>query len=173
MMNTRKYSEVNINTNGYDKAYRNPLSMNFQNEYALYETISDLFESVKCRSLCLESLKLYFKELSHSSDNEEANKARKRKTQEGLLSEMSLLVSRDLIGHITFPMMNICRAEVVISTEADGTHTFLFTDGIYGFNVHLDMPSKKHDMKIVIKDIISPDKTTKLASDEAALEGAA
>ena len=41
-----------------------------------------------------------------------------------------------------------CAAEVRILLEDDGTHSFVFTDGIYGFKVHLDIQGKGHPGRI-------------------------
>jgi hypothetical protein len=45
--------------------------------------------------------------------------------------------------------------------EEDGSHTFIFTDGVYGFSVHLDMYRNRELKKIRISDLRSnKDKTT-------------
>ena len=156
------YKEVRLDENGRgaDRFYRNPLTKVYQYEYALYETVSELFASVRCRSLCVNSLNLYFKELPLSGAEEkdtwpaQEEGQPKKVTREKILSEMRQLVSRDVIGHVTFPMMNVCAAEVRAIPEKDGTHTFLFTDGIYGFTLHLDMPYKGHPKGIRVADIL-------------------
>lgn len=156
----KTYKEVKIdgNGNGMDSFYKNPLTKVFQYEYALYTTVSRLFASVRCRSRCVDSLELYFKELPHkangngnSEGQKEKDNGNKRNTQEGFLSEMAKLVDRDVIGHITFPMMNICAAEVRTIAEKDGTHSFVFTDDIYGFSLHLDMSGKGHPRQIMVE----------------------
>ena len=47
---------------------RDPLTKVFQYEYALYTVVADLFESVRCKSMCVDTLKLYFRELGHKPD---------------------------------------------------------------------------------------------------------
>ncbi len=136
--NNRKYIEVHFGENGYDTHYRNPLTKTYQYEYALYLAVSELFASVKCKSGCIESLKLYFSELPEGSN--------------GVADEMATLVQRDVAGSITFPMMHACAAEVRTRLEKDGTHTFIFSDGIYGFSVHLDKMKKGHPGKILVRD---------------------
>ena len=128
------YREVSLDTDGkgYDRHYKNPLSKTYQYEYALYLAVSELFGSVRPMSLSLESLKLYFYELHASKDG-----GGKAASREGLISEMRKLVNRDVIGNITFPMMNICAAEVMAVQDDDGTHHYIFTDGIYGFVLKL------------------------------------
>ncbi len=140
---TTNYKEVNLDRNGRgeDRSYRNPLTKAFQYEYALYLTVAGLFGSVRCRSMCADRLKLYFTELGEKKDN--------------LLSEMEQLVAKDVTGYITFPMMNVCAAEVKIIPEKDGTHSFIFTDGIYGFKLHLDMPEKGRPKHITVEDLRS------------------
>lgn len=187
--NTAKnYKEVNLDRSGRgeDRSYKNPLARVFQYEYALYLTVSGLFASVRCRSMCVESLKLYFLELGHRKDNTENDgdqaardyAGRKgRSTQEDLLSEIGVLVRRDVIGNITFPMMHICAAEGKTILEDDGTHSFIFTDGIYGFKLHLDIPAKGHPGKIEVEDLrrkeqIKPVRNI-VESDRATLEDVA
>ena len=64
----RTYKEVKLDGIEFDKFYRNPLTKVFQYEYALYEAVSDLFAAMKCRSMCVDSLKLYFRELPHTPE---------------------------------------------------------------------------------------------------------
>ncbi len=156
----KNYKEVNLDGRGSDKNYRNPLTNVFQYEYVLYTTVSELFASVKCRAMCIDSMKLYFKELPHGKDRTgdekeaEIEEGKKKMTQEGLIAELAVMVSRDVVGHISFPMMNICQAEVRVTVEENGTHTFIFSDGIYGFSVRLDMPEKKKKPeKIIVENI--------------------
>ena len=110
--------------------------------------------------MCVESLKLYFMELGHKKDNTENDKgqvkesdSKSKNTREDLLAEMESLVRRDVIGHIVFPKMHICSAEVRTLLEEDGSHSFIFTDGIYGFKLHLDIPRKGHSGKIEVTDL--------------------
>ncbi len=156
MINGKSYKIVRLEETDFDRHYKNPQTSLFQHEYALFAAISDLFAAVSCKSMCFESLKLYFRELPHAKNQtgEETDVPIKNKrTQEGLLEEMAMLVEKDIIGSITFPMMNICRAEVRAITEPDGSHTFLFTDGIYGFTAHLYMPGKGLPMRIEVKNM--------------------
>ncbi|MCR4655134.1 MAG: hypothetical protein K5770_02725 [Lachnospiraceae bacterium] len=154
-----KYREVKVDGAGFEKRYVNPMTKTFQFEYALVKAVSGLFSSVRYRSMCIDRLNLYFKELPRSREQagEKAegysDSIRRRKTQEGLLSEMATLVERDVSGKVTFPMMHICQADVFVSTEADGTHSFIFTDGIYGFRVHLNMQVTGKSKKIEVKDL--------------------
>lgn len=155
----RNYKEVKLEGKGIDRYYKNPLTNVFQYEYALYRVVADLFSSVSCKSLCVESLRLYFTELPRRSEQmnggqESMEKERKRKLQEDLLEEMTMLISRDVIGKINFPMMNICRAEVRVRKRSDETHSFIFTDGVYGFSVRLNMPGMKgHPKGIKVRNI--------------------
>ncbi|MCR5332060.1 MAG: hypothetical protein K6E62_12890 [Lachnospiraceae bacterium] len=159
----KSYKEVKLDRNGRgeDRFYRNPLTRVFQYEYALYLTVADLFEAVRCRSMCVDSLKLYFLELGHKKEqagNEadqvvQGEDGNNKITREDLLAEMELLVSKDVVGHIIFPMIGKCIAEVRTVLEEDGTHSFIFTDGIYGFRLHLDIQRKGHPKKIEVTDL--------------------
>ena len=166
----KQYKEVRIDRNGRgeDRTYRNPLTGIFQYEYALYLAVADLFESVRCKSMCLESLKLYFCELGHKKGSAENDgnsggsddEMKSKKTQEDLLNEMKRLVDRDVTGNVSFPMMHICSAEVRTRAEEDGSHSFIFTDGIYGFMLHLDIQRNGRPKKIEVTDLNPKEQTT-------------
>ncbi|MBR5377085.1 MAG: hypothetical protein IK139_07375 [Lachnospiraceae bacterium] len=151
----RNYTEVSLEVNGYDRNYRNPLTKTYCYEYALYRAVSELFASVVCESRLIDSLNLYFAELPDGSETDgNGQKASgKTRTKADYIKEAGELVKRDVIGHVTFPMMNICAAKAQTFTEEDGTHTFLFTDGIYGFSVHMEAPSKGRPEAITVKDL--------------------
>ena len=141
----RNYKEISLNTTDFDTRY---LARTYQYEYALYEAIADLFEKVDCRSY-IEPLRLYFAELPNAKKGSEAGAdnmtGRKNKTtKEDILDEVSRMVERDVKGHVNFPMMHICRAQLSVLPENDGTHTFSFSDGVYGFSVHISVPDKGH-----------------------------
>ncbi len=143
------YTEVDPGWDGYEKTYINPLTKTFQYEYALYQVLSGLFKSVECSSKCIETLKLYFAELARGSsdpgsvlnDNTESGSS-KRKTQEGLITEITHMVERDVQGHVNFPDMHNCRARMKVLRNKDGSHIFVFTDEVYSFAVRLNMPRK-------------------------------
>ncbi len=158
------YKEVKLDGRYKDSdgACGNPLTRAYQYEYALYLAVSDLFESVRCRSMCVESLLLYFRELPHRKDHHgdsemsaEKGTGNTKKTQEDYLDEMKMLVSRDVVGRIRFPMSHICAAEVRVVLENDGKHSFIFSDGIYGFRVRLHMPGKGHPDGIAADNLYS------------------
>ena len=139
-----------------DIGINNNKNMNriYQYEYAMYKAVADLFLYVECKSMRIDCLKIFFGELPKKSakENEREDspakaygsgaRSGKRKSQESLLAEAAVMVSRDVIGNITFPMMHACAAQVRTVPEKDGTHTFVFTDGVYGFSVHLDINDK-------------------------------
>ena len=113
----------------YKFNYTNPHTKQYQAEYALYKAVAGLFAGVSCRSLTLERLKLYHAELSE-------------KAGEDLEKEIRYLVDRDVTDRVCFPAMNICRAELIIRNNADGTHSFTFTDSVYSFTVSLPLSKK-------------------------------
>lgn len=156
------YAEVILDNNGqgFDRSYKNPLTRAYQYEYALFVAMAEHFSSIRCQSMCVETLKLYFAELPHRNENADntngqdgdTNKA-KGKSQEAVLEHVEQLVIRDVIGHVTFPHMNICAAEVLTTLEEDGTHSFIFADGIYGFRLHIFISSRKrHSARIEVED---------------------
>ncbi len=157
----KRYKEVKLPDNRFYGAYRNPLAGTFRYEYALYVTVSDFFASVTCRSLCMERLRLYFTELKRGSDAEieadavpqESPDVSSKKTQESILKEVSVLVDRDVRGKVNFPAMHECRAEFRTIPEKDGSHTFVFTDGVYGFSLRLDMTKKGSPKRILVADL--------------------
>jgi len=147
-----EYREVKLDNNGegFIRKYTNPLSKTYQYEYALYKAMVGRFGAVIPKSRCLNSLMLYFKELPHKNEIEDGVR---KKSQEDILDEIESLISRDIIGNIYFPMMNICAAEVITKEESDGMHSFTFTDGIYGFRLCLDMQGKGRPKRILVEDI--------------------
>ena len=158
--NQKNFREVRLDGVSIDRFYKNPLTKTFQYEYALYQAVANLFESVICRSLCVDSLKLYFRELPHASERAEIREdagegEKKHLTQEGLLAQMDRMVARDVAGNVTFPMMQICRAEAWAVAEADGTHSFIFSDGIYGFRVSLEPAVKGTQRRIRTQTVLS------------------
>ncbi len=50
-------------------------------------------------------------------------------------------------------MISICAAEVMTALEDDGSHRFIFTDGIYRFDLHLDMARKGHPRGIEVRNV--------------------
>ncbi len=151
----RRYTEVNVDAGGFEKFWKDPMTRNYQYEYAMYEVVSGLFASVRCRSMCLESLKLFFWELPNKQENEDQEQdnvtpgAKKSKYRQDILGEISYLVNRDVIGHVTFPMMSSCQAEVRIVREENRKHRFIFTDGVYGFSLIL-YGQAKHPERIKV-----------------------
>lgn len=135
---------------GLDNGTKNLKVKQYQYECALYETIAGLFESVICRSMNLENLRLYLAELPIAGKDD---KSSSKITKEKVLSEMSELVRRDVTGKIIFPQINICAVESTAILENDGSHTFIFTDGIYGFSVRLKMAGHGHPMGIEVKNL--------------------
>lgn len=174
-----KYTEVKLDSPIMDGKYKNPLTQTYRYEYALYRAVTELFASVECRSMCIESLRLYFMEMPHSTEKsleknrEEDPEDKKKKTQEGLLEEMAGMVASEVAGKIKFPMMHICRAEAHVVTEGDGTHTFIFTDGVYGFSVHLKKQGKWKPVGIETKKLSAETadvETKKLSTETAGVE---
>ncbi|MBR6159594.1 MAG: hypothetical protein IKQ40_04765 [Lachnospiraceae bacterium] len=145
----KSYSEVSLDGMNSDRHYHNPKARRYQYEFALYEAVSSLFGSVRCRSMSMESLKLYFSELPEAKENSETPK---RGTREDVLAGMTELVARDVAGKVTFPMMHICACETACIPEKDGSHTFIFSDGIFGFSVRLVLSKDGRPVKVKTKD---------------------
>ncbi len=114
--------------------YINPMTKVYQYEYALYVIVADLFKAVECNSRCIERLKLYYAELV--KDNRLTGHLSYEKQYE-IEDNMQKIVARDVIGKVVFPGMHMCKAEVTVIDMGNGSHTFLFTDGVYGFSVSL------------------------------------
>ncbi len=151
----KTFTEVPIQETAFDRSYTNPLTKTYQYEYALLQAISKLFASIQCNSVAWERLKMYYMELPHSSpDTVEQNlETAKKKTQESILNEMLALVQRDIVGHVTFPQMNICAAQVYIIPDNQDHHTFFFTDDIYGFSVKLSKFTNGRPTALEVADI--------------------
>ena len=149
-----------------DIRFKNQSKTRCQYEWVLYKMVSDLFESVRCRSMGMEGLSLYFSELPHrKKDGADSGK----RTQESVASEMKALINKEVVGNVPFPMIQVCAAESLRITEEDGSHTFVFTDGIYGFSVHLDMTRSGHPKGITVEDLMK-DKPVREEPDNKAVE---
>ena len=168
----RKFREVSIDGIDADRHYRNPKTKQFQYEYALYETVSALFESVRCRSMNMESLRLYFEELPQAKEKEIPGE-KKKYTQTDMLEEVAALVAKDVAGKVSFPMMHICACESQCVLDDDGSHTFIFSDGIYGFSVHMDVPRNGRPKKIKVKNLGQTEPVRKKTGKKTVKENAA
>ena len=119
--------------------YTNPMTKTYQYEYAMYLKTAELFAGACCDSPRLASLKLYYAELVRESKTTQQPNYEQQFRME---DEIQALLEKDVLGKIHFPGMDVCQAAVLITREEDGTHTFLFTDGVYGFTLHLQMSPK-------------------------------
>ena len=162
----KTYTEVKLDGGkGLDKFYVNPLTKTYQYEYALLTTVSGLFKETQTSSLCPDRLRLYFNELPIRKEVQEEARAQKeamgqtvtgdepcnKKTRDSVMEEIKTLVARDVEGNVEFPLMHQCRAYVRILEREDGSHTFLFTDGVYTFTVRFDKFRKGHPVNIRVK----------------------
>ena len=123
----------------YKYRYKNPMTKQYQAEYVLYEAIAKLFAEVSCRSLTIDRLKLYHAELSDHAKKD-------------LEKEIRYLIGKYVTGQVCFPAMDICKAEVKIRNNPDGTHLFIFTDEVYSFRVCLKHPGKGGRRQLEVKD---------------------
>ena len=114
--------------------YVAPLKTAFQFEYSLYEQISLLFAWTFCRSMVADRLYLYYREAPNARDSKSGDM-----TEKPCDITITKLIQRDVLEHITFPMMSECFADVHIRTMTSGLHEFTFTDDIYTFSVSLRM----------------------------------
>ncbi len=131
----KTYTEVEIKGTDFAKSYRNPLTKVYQYEYALFEAVSKLFARAIVKSMSIENLKMYFKELplkskeeseSGSENEQEKEKQPSKMSQEKMLKDMDALVSKNLLGNIHFPMMDKCAVEVSTVCAEDNTHWLIF-----------------------------------------------
>lgn len=129
--------------------YSNPMAKVYQYEYAMYLVMTELFHSVISNSAKIKTLKLYFADLVSESKVSGTPNYHK---QEEMMDKMKQLVERDVVGKITFPGINKCMAEVRTKKNPDGTHNFIFSDGIYGFSIRLEGVRKGGRLKIVVKN---------------------
>jgi hypothetical protein len=158
----KTYTEIKLdNGKGLDKFYVNPLTKTYQYEHALLTIVSDLFKETETSSLLPDRLRLFFNELPIRKEVQEEIRKQKeamgqasdgnepchKKTRDSVMEEVRALVERDVVGNVDFPMMHQCRAQVRVLPRQDGSHTFLFTDGVYSFSVRLDFGAKLKGQK--------------------------
>ncbi len=147
------YDDVVLEANGLDLTGKNPMANLYRYEFALYKVVSSLFAGVTCRSMCVKTLEMYFNDLPHpdSKAGADADSGERKKTaSEALIDEVAKLVEKDVIGKISFPMMNVCRADAFILPEEDKSHSLVFSDGIYSFSLRLKMEDGKHPAGIEV-----------------------
>ena len=103
--------------------------------------IAEKFRSIESTSNAIRTLELYHRELSAD-------------TAKVISGQISDLMEKDVSGKICFPMADRCRCQVKVKRLPGGMHEFLFTDGIYGFAVILEMSRNlKNPEKIHIRTI--------------------
>lgn len=135
-------------------SYKNPMTQLFQYEYALYMAASDLFAGVECRSMIVDRLRLYYMDLVKVRVNKESFKESvSYEKQYDIEAEMQCFLERDVIGKVVFPGMHMCHAELKIRTQKDGSHVFVFGDGIYGFELSLKRNEKGRCIGIAVRNI--------------------
>ena len=117
--------------------YTNPLTRQYQYEYAMYKIVSEMFAGVECRSLVIDQLRLYYADLVKESRSDSNKEKYSYAKQREVDAEVQSMVERYVKSRIEFPQMNICRAEVRIRKDKNGCHSFSFTDGIYSLNAFL------------------------------------
>lgn len=120
--------------------YRNPMTKIYQHEYVLYMLMSHLFYKVNCSSeYLLKTLKLYYMDLSNVSKFGNVSFER----QYRLENKIEYWIKRDVIGTIVFPHIHRCRVNLDMYLQKDGSHLFVFSDGIYAFSVSLKLEKEK------------------------------
>ncbi len=138
--------------------YKNPMSQTFCYEYALYEMLSDLFAGTSCNSMLIGTLRMYYSDLVKENDhkhNPYAPVTFSYEKQYVIEEKINYLIARDVVGKVTFPGMHLCRAEVKVRTMPDGSHAFLFTDGIYAFEAMLAYGKKGAPAAVLVRNLKS------------------
>ena len=145
--------------------YRNPKTKVFQAEYALYQSVSALFAGVSSESLVIEQLHLYYAELKKGKSGGYGGK--NRISREQLDRCLQSLVRRDVSGHVHFPSMEVCRAEVLVRTLQTGLHNFTFPDGVFGFTVSLKLSGRGRLEGITVADLENPKRNFRVPAKPA------
>ena len=136
--------------------YKNPMSKIFCYEYALYMLLGDRFAGISCKSLAVDSLRMHYADLvkeKKKKNNPYAPVTLSYQEQYDIEELIDQLVRRDVIGKVSFPGMHLCRAEVKVRTLQDGSHTFLFTDGIYAFEAGLSYDKKGEPAAVRVRNL--------------------
>ena len=102
-------------------SYRNPLTKTYQYEYAMLLVIDRLFRSTSSRSMCIETLRLYYSELVKTNDNGNLSYTRQIEMED----ECEKIIKRDFIDRIKIG--SLADIDAVISENRPKTaHTFSF-----------------------------------------------
>ena len=137
--------------------YKNPMTKLFQYEYVMYMLASDLFADVSCKSagasMIVDRLKLYYMDLVKVTVDKKTNREHTSyKAQYEMEEEILSLLERDVMGKVVFPGMHMCHAELTVRTREDGSHVFVLSDGIYGFELSVRMKGKGRCAGILVKN---------------------
>ncbi|MBR4513881.1 MAG: hypothetical protein IKO61_03220 [Lachnospiraceae bacterium] len=120
--------------------YKNPMTKIYQLECAMTEVMADMFHRVICNSRGLDKLRLYYADLT-SGTREKPNCSKQWSMEE----TMERLIKRDVAANIEFPGMSVCNVALRLHERKDGTHDFIYTDGVYAFAIHLVTEVEKID----------------------------
>ena len=127
--------------------YKNPMTKVFQYECAMLEVMSQMFHRVICKSMCLTKLKLYYSDLAGGS-KEKPDYSK----QWGMEEMLERMIKRDVLDNINFPGMSLCNVVLRIREREDGSHDFVYTDGVYAFSLHLVTKTEEtHTHNVVTK----------------------
>ena len=137
--------------------YSNPLTALYQAEYALVKVVSELFAGVSCESLTLEQLKLYYADLVKSRTCADGSEGFSYGKQRRLDEDVERMVRHCFAGESVFPGMGICRAELEIRQNDDGSHSFTFTDGLYAFTLRFRRKEGKRTLSLELSGRKSPE----------------
>jgi len=145
-------------------SYRNPLTKTYQYEYAMLLVIDRLFRSTSSRSMCIETLRLYYSELVKTNDNGNLSYARQIEMEE----ECEKIIKRDFIDKIKIGSLAETDAVISVKQTKDGSHIFIYDCGV-GRRFAIKM-SRRYPKRISVKDmsIRTVKRGTRKQSDSAA-----
>ena len=105
--------------------YKNPLTTIYHYEYALYLVLTELFRSVECKSKTLETLRIYYAELTSVSASGKCSYEK----QFNLEEKCENMARKMILPKIHSPGANTKNAKVSVILNEDKTHTFTFKCG--------------------------------------------
>ena len=127
--------------------YRNPLTKTYQYEYAMLLELGRLFRSTTSRSMCIETLRLYYAELVKTNDNGKISYSKQLEMEE----ECNKIIKRDFIDRLSLGVLSEADAKITVKKHKDGTHIFIYDCGD-GRRFAVRM-TRKFPKKIKVKDL--------------------
>ncbi|MCR5747857.1 MAG: hypothetical protein K6G03_09120 [Lachnospiraceae bacterium] len=128
-------------------SYRNPLTKIYQYEYAMLSVLNGYFKSTSSKSLCMETLRLYYAELVKTNDNGNPSYVK----QLDMEDECEKMLKKAFSNRINMGDFSKLEAIIHVYQAKNGSHAFIYDCGQgrkFAIRISCNKPRK-----IKIKDL--------------------